>query len=638
MTVPCPNCGRLNRPGSRYCASCQTPLGAAPAARLWPGQLLRGGTYRVVRPLGKGGMGAVWLVAQTAAFDRLAVLKEIVEYYDPLDAEARQKAAERFEAEARTLGDLKHPGIPDLYAYFSEGGHNYLVMEYIEGPDLRQGLTREDGDTGQLVTGGPRPVDEVLRYTVEICQVLEYLATRQPPVVHNDVKPGNVIVDEHSGRAVLVDFGTAKTRYTFASLSAGLRAAGKPNGARASVYGTVGYAAPELFQGVSVPRSDVYSLAATAYHLLTDDDPRDHPMQYPQLDALPPGLAGVLRAALAEDVDDRLTATEFRQQLEGYPSASLRAGLAGLTGPLRALTFPDGDAADERDELVALAVKHWAYAAGILHDGTLARWLRYALHDPVAAQAAEAAVQQWPNSPDAALDDFIRRLDPSALPPGKMELRTSSLRLPNVGPGQRIPREIEVANRGRGYLRGEILSTQPWVRAGSGFSCPPGRVCGVPIEIDTTGLAPGPYLAAVTLMPVGGAPEVVAVQVSVSADEATPVRIAPAASSTEVRPKVVDFGTVDRKALSTATERVDVTNRGGTTARVRVQGAPRWLLIKPETFSLVAGARQVVKLVGRVDKVRGRKQKVTLTFAVDGDPDQEVEVRLKVKRRGWFGS
>jgi serine/threonine protein kinase len=94
------------------------------AARLQPEQVLDGGAYRIVRRLGKGGTGAVWLVAQTKAFDRLAVLKEVVEYYDATDPQERQRAAERFEAEARTLGDLKHHGIPDLYAYFSESGHN----------------------------------------------------------------------------------------------------------------------------------------------------------------------------------------------------------------------------------------------------------------------------------------------------------------------------------------------------------------------------------------------------------------------------------------------------------------------------------------------------------------------------------
>lgn len=616
--IPCPNCGRLNRPGARYCASCQMPLGEAVAAPLRPGQLLKGGAYRVVRPLGKGGMGAVWLVAQTAAFDRLAVLKEVVEYFDPANAQERQEALDRFEAEARTLGDLKHPGIPDLYAYFSEGGHNYLVMEYIEGPDLRRGLTHEDADTGQIIPASPWPADQVLHYTVEICQVLEYLAGRRPPVVHNDIKPGNIIIDQHSGRAVLVDFGTAKTRY--------LRESGQPG----TLFGTVGYAAPELYQGRSEPRSDVYSLAATAYHLLTDDDPGDHPGRFPQLDALPPALADILRAALAPKVEERLTATQFRQQLEGY--------LAGLTGPLRALTFPDGDAADERDELLTLAVKHWNYAAGLLLDGTIARWLRNALHDPVAAQAAEAAVQQWPHTPDAALDAFIRQLKPSALPPGKLELRTTSLRLPDLGPNQQVPQQIEIANRGQGYLRGELLSTQPWLKAGSTFSCPPGQICAVPIEIDTTGLPPGyAGLAALTLTPIGGSPEVVAVQISVGAEGAVPVHISPAAPTIEVSPKVVDFGAVDPRAPNTATQSVTVTNLSRATIQVRVQGAPRWLLVKPETFRLVAGARQVVKLSGRVDRVRNRTEKALLTFAVDGGPGQTIEVRLEVRRRGLFG-
>jgi hypothetical protein len=476
--------------------------------------------------------------------------------------------------------------------------------------------------TGQLIPGGPFPMDSVLRYTIQICEVLVYLADRQPPVVHNDIKPGNIIIDQHSGRAVLVDFGTAKTRY--------LRSQGQPDGSKASVYGTVGYAAPELYRGHSEPRSDVYSLAATAYHLLTDDDPRDPPFQYPQLDVLSPALADLLRSALAEELDDRPTADQFRQQLERY--------LAGQTAPLQALAFPGGDAADGQEELLVLAVKHWRYATGILQDGTLAHWLRRTLHDPVSAQAADDAVAQWPNNPDAALDAFIRRLDPAALPPGVMELRTTNVRLPRVGKGQRIPQKIEIANRGQGYLRGEILSSQPWVKVSNAFACPPGRACAVPIEIDTGGLSPGgPHLAAVTLTPVGGTPEVVAVQITVSGEKAAPERIAAASPAIEVSPKVVDLGTVDPKALGTPRVSVTVANVSQTTAQVRIQGAPRWLLVKPETFRLVAGARQVVKLVGRVDKVRGRKHKVMLTFAVDGGQDRQLEVRLEIKRRGLFG-
>lgn len=475
-------------------------MGAAPGA-LQPGQLLGGGDYRVVRPLGKGGMGETWLVAQTKAFDRLAVLKEIVDYFDPTDPAARREAAEQFEAEARTLAELKHPGIPDLYAYFSEGGHNYLVEEYVEGTDLMRGLTHEDEATGKPAAGGPLPSEQVLRYTIQICEVLEYLAGRQPPLVHNDVKPGNILIDSHSGRAVLVDFGTAKAHQ--------LRAASRGEQAKEDTYGTPGYAAPELYQGRSEPRSDVYSLAATAYHLLTDDDPGDHPAQYPQLDTLPASLAGILRAALEPEVGRRLTAAQFREELESY--------LAGKVVPVRALAFPDGSTAGNRAELLTLAAKHWRYAAGLLQGGTLGRWLEETLGDSAAAEAAEAAVKRWPANPDAALDAFIRRLNPKAMPPGQMALRTGSLQLPAVKKGRAITQAIVIANQGQGYLCGDVFSTQPWARIGnSTFSCAPGAECSVAVTIDPAGLTPGvPYVAAITLMPTVGTPEVVPVQVVV---------------------------------------------------------------------------------------------------------------------------
>jgi outer membrane protein assembly factor BamD (BamD/ComL family) len=206
----------------------------------------------------------------------------------------------------------------------------------------------------------------------------------------------------------------------------------------------------------------------------------------------------------------------------------------------RTLTFPDGDAADKRDELLALSVKHWDYAAGILDDGTMADWLRRILHDRVAVQAAEAAVEQWSSSPGAALESFIRQLDPAILPPGVMELRTTSLSLllSDASPNHRIPRQIEIANRGQGYLRGEYHSSQPWVLVSNGsFACPPGRVCRVPFEIDTTGLAQGSHLAAITLVPVSGKPEVFAVQIRIRDAQGTPMRVSPKSPAIEVSPK-----------------------------------------------------------------------------------------------------
>jgi serine/threonine protein kinase len=320
FAMQCPSCGTVNKSDARYCMSCGAVLESEPGM-LQAGQLVGGGTYRVIRPLGKGGMGAVYLAANTKAFDRPCVVKEIIEYYDPADPEARRKAVERFEAEARTLAALKHSGIPDIYAYFTEGGRNYLVMEYIEGPNLAQGLTR-DRD-GRTVKGSPQPVEDVVRYVIQICEVLSYLEQQQPPVIHNDIKPANIILDKNTGRAVLVDFGTARTRY--APLPAG-QPPGRPGGQQSSVYGTIGYAAPELYEGKAEPRSDVYALAATAYHLLTNDDPRAHPFKFDKMADIPEPPRQALADALKLDVSVRLSAAQLSARLDGaFDSLDARA-------------------------------------------------------------------------------------------------------------------------------------------------------------------------------------------------------------------------------------------------------------------------------------------------------------------------
>ncbi len=334
--MKCPVCGHQNRPNARFCTFCGAMLtAAADDETLRPGQMMDGGTYRIIRPLGKGGMGAVYLAANTKAFDRLCVVKQVIEYYNPLNPAERTKALQRFEAEARTLASLKHPGIPDIYAYFSENGRNYLVMEYIEGPNLAEGLTHEQD--GKVVQGHPLPLADALHYAIQICEVLDYLEHHRPPVVHNDIKPANIILDQHSGRAVLVDFGTAKTKY------AG-QPAGRPGRRQSSVYGTVGYAAPELYEGRAEPRSDVYALAATLYHLLTDDDPRKHPFDFPRLADLPSPLRDVLRSALDVDVQKRPSAAEFgkqlRQVLEAMTKPQPAQSAAQRRGRPRVEVFP----------------------------------------------------------------------------------------------------------------------------------------------------------------------------------------------------------------------------------------------------------------------------------------------------------
>jgi serine/threonine protein kinase len=315
----CPRCGHSNRIGAGFCAQCGASLAYLQGRmRLQAGQTLKGGAYEVVQPLMRGGMGALYLVKDLEAFDRLRVLKELLDYVDPADypdrpayEQAVQRAHERFEDEARILASLHHPGIPEIIAYFTELGRNYIVMEYVEGKDLNEGLSHVD-DQGQLVSGGPYPVEDVVRWGIQVCKILEYLEGRKPiPVVHHDIKPANLVLDKHTGDIRLVDFGTAQTRL-MGQLDP------KVALAKSSIFGTMGYAPPEQYQGKSIPRSDIYALAATMYHLLTDDDPQNHPMSFPWPASLDGPLARVLGKAVEPDPQKRSTATQFRQGLESW--------------------------------------------------------------------------------------------------------------------------------------------------------------------------------------------------------------------------------------------------------------------------------------------------------------------------------
>ncbi len=307
-------------PSRRHAGSNCTACGATLTYQyqaLNPSQTLANGRYTVQQALSKGGMGAIYLATDHEAFDRTVVIKAMLDYFDPHDPHAVQEARERFLQEAKTLATLRHPAIPQIYTYFQDSTYNYIVMEYIEGHDLEQRLTRHDDASGRLIRGQQYPQAEVLRWGMALCRVLEYLAERKPhAVVHHDIKPANLLLDSDSGEIRLVDFGTAKARLLAGAGGMGLQ--------KSSIHGTAGYAAPEQYRGESEPRSDIYALAATLYHLATDDDPRGHPFDFPQLPQL--GAFGqVLRAALNPDAAQRSSAAAVYRQLEALLGAAQRA-------------------------------------------------------------------------------------------------------------------------------------------------------------------------------------------------------------------------------------------------------------------------------------------------------------------------
>jgi serine/threonine protein kinase len=400
------------------------------------------GDYRIVRSISKGGMGAVYLAEDRRAFGRLCIVKQMLQYYDPANPEEQRRAEERFQEEGRTLASLSYPGIPRIYAFLAEHGRYYIVMEYIQGENLESFVTHED-DAGRLVTNKRLPREEVMRYTIQVCRILEYLHDRPRPVVHQDIKPANLILESQLGEVRLVDFGTAR-----AEIPPG---ASLGDGTKSSIYGTDGYAPPEQYRGRPVPRSDVFALAATVYHLLTDDDPRDHPFKWPQIGTLPREVALALDRALRESPEQRSTARELRQALEA---------LSTPNRTLESFTFPGGTQIRTVGSLPALSDEHWDAARSFLYKGDFQRWLRdINRHDLVLT--ADDIIKREQNR-DAGLEAFLHVVDPGLAHP-KIVVDQPHVDLGSVARESALIRRVTALNVSRGYTQATVSSSQPWL-------------------------------------------------------------------------------------------------------------------------------------------------------------------------------
>lgn len=319
----CPHCRAL------VCSSCGDTYPPASVVCLRCNILLSGVTlqdrYQIELLIGKGGMGAVYRASMIRAGRRPCAVKEMLAPSLPRGEDAgtstrvRFKQAEAhfdrarqlFEKEVQILSQLEHPGIPRVHDFFEDHRRYYFVMEFIEGTSLQAIVARSDSFLSE-----PR----VLGWATEICDILAHLHSQQPfPVVHRDVKPQNLMLakDTHGReRLKLVDFGIARR------FKGGL--------SRDTDYaGALAFAAPEqmgLVQSESSPRTDVYSLGATIYYLLTNrrgevdnylssGDKGISGLPHP---AISPGLEIVLRKAVAWYPSRRFrSAADMRQALVG---------------------------------------------------------------------------------------------------------------------------------------------------------------------------------------------------------------------------------------------------------------------------------------------------------------------------------
>ncbi len=254
------------------------------------------GKYKILSEVGRGGMSTVYLAINEKA-NKLWAVKEV-----------RKGGVQNFEVvsqslimEMNLLKKLQHQNLPSIIDIIDQDENFLIVMDYIDGFTLSEVLNSE----------GPQPQEKVLNWAMQMCDVLEYLHTRKPPVIYRDIKPSNIML-KSDGKLMLIDFGTA-------------REFKERNVADTVCLGTQGYAAPEQFggQGQTDARTDIYCLGSTLYHLLTGHNPSEPPYEmYPITHwnkELSTGLENIILKCTQRNPDGRYqNVAELRGALENY--------------------------------------------------------------------------------------------------------------------------------------------------------------------------------------------------------------------------------------------------------------------------------------------------------------------------------
>ena len=307
--------------------------------------------YRIDQLMGYGGMGALYRAYDTH-LQRVVAIKENTVTALGISEEAIGASRRQFEREALVLARVRHVNLPHVSDHFvTPEGNQYLVMDFIEGEDLAQIVARN----------GPLSETQALAWINQVCDALEYLHSLQPPIIHRDIKPQNIKVTP-TGQVFLVDFGIAKVGGTSGQTLAG------------AVGVTRGFSPPEqhAMSGTDV-RSDIYSLGATLYALLTGQVPPDSvslqsgeaQLTLPRLanETVSPTVQDALLTAMAARRTDRpQTVREFRRMLP-----TERGGIRADTMPLAAQE-PVPTAASDREKQVepARTAGPWMITGSIL--------------------------------------------------------------------------------------------------------------------------------------------------------------------------------------------------------------------------------------------------------------------------------
>lgn len=477
----CPVCKRVNRSASVFCAFCgyrlkadgvasqpnvsqtespRSNVAADVTGNLPSGMLLKK-RYRILRKIAQGGMGAVYESSDvTAPQGTRWAVKEISP--GSLPAAERTQAISDFRREAQMLATLQHPNLPQVVETFEEVGKYFLVMEFVPGHTL---LNIIDGARGFI------PEERIMAWARQMFDVLHYLHSQDPPIIYRDLKPSNIMLVEGTERIKLIDFGIAR-----------FHKAGKVRDTEA--FGTAGYAPPEQYgKGQTDQRSDIYALAATLHHVVTDHDPSLSPFNWLPVRRYNPALSARLDSSLqrALSLDPAMRFASIRDFAYALgitlPETARKDGQYAQAQPVVEINLPAVSikAKQPRKKQVSAPVPVPAPVATPVFIPVTPVQPSISTAPAAAAHApTERASNIAPTSDIMAPTSAMRPPAASATSPTsttRQPARTpSSLvvsdRLVDLGEAKwnsKPARKIALRSSGQGHVKGSIIATHPWI-------------------------------------------------------------------------------------------------------------------------------------------------------------------------------
>ncbi|HEY4689162.1 MAG TPA: bifunctional serine/threonine-protein kinase/formylglycine-generating enzyme family protein [Anaerolineae bacterium] len=566
------------------------------------------GKYRIDERIGRGATATVYR-AHHPTLDLPVAIKLLHSYL----AEDRN-FRERFQREATTAAQLRHPNIIQIYDFEAEDGvYYYIVMEYVDGGTLDTQLQALAGKHGIM------PLKEAIRIASDVASALSYAHARG--MVHRDIKPPNVLIDR-TGRVILTDFGIARMlggpRYT----------------ATGAIAGTPNYMPPEQGLGRSSDaRGDIYSLGAMFFQMVTGRLPYEGetgasvmlrhindpiPIASDLNPSLSPGIDTIIFQAMAKDPGDRYQNVdafiadlnrlqESETLVEAVPneapgptpvvfhSQASTIGFSALPRTIRLVpyTLAPGQTIVDPTTLPAACDAHWDRAVEHFSKGYITDWLRDGVarlreafqHGPadeldVIRARAEIIVRQIQSGDEftrnAGLEEFLETL---GAPPPMMRVEPDRLELGTLGIGETgSPVTLTITNRGRGFLFCRAISHLPWLKVKTEWlGCLAGQSVSLTLEPDLSGLPAGRIES----------PEAVEIR-STGQNQFLPASVEILPSALHVDASVLDFGSVGQG--ETVQRVFQVNNDGQGILMGRVLCRVPWLAASPAQFNVPAGA------------------------------------------------